>query len=245
MKPFWKKRAPPMFRGVHRRFDEVRRAAGIFDGAAWREALAHDVRSIREGTLWDELDLEHEALQLIVRVTMGGSGVRILDFGGGAGISYAWLRRRLPDAPIQYHVVELPAAIEVGEQVFAEDRGISFSRTIDDRFAWDIVFVRSALQYVAQWRETARGLFGTGAQYVILEKFSGVTCASYATEQLNVAGYSAPYWFIAFDELFDVASRAGYRRVLWRRLPRIYDQSSFPPALRMGQASTIVFAKEG
>lgn len=243
MKPFWRKQTAPTFRGVHPDFGAVPRAAGIFDSDAWKEALARDVRSVREGAAWEELDLEHEALHLIVRLTMRETGVSILDFGGGAGISFAWLRRQLPEAPIRYHVVELPAAVEVGERLFAGDPDISFSGTPADAHAPDVVFVRSALQYVTDWRETARELFGLDPSYVILEKFSGVTCASYATEQLNVAGHSAPYWFISFDELFDVASASGYRRVLWRRLPRVYDQSNFPPELRMGQASTLIFAK--
>lgn len=235
----WRRRRTPeaVWRGVFNDFDQVS-LANHHTSREWVEALALEVDHARRGDVTDEFVLEHEALLLLLR---GGSrGARVIDFGGGLGQSYAWVRRVAPDISLRWLVVELAEVAAHGLELFTGDRNIAFSTTADGEA--DIVFVRSALQYVADWSGTLAGLFRLGARFLILEKFSGVASRTYATAQVNL-GATIPYWFLSFDAVFRVAADAGYERVLWRRLPRIYDQSEFPPELQMGQASTIIFAK--
>jgi len=235
----WRSRraADPIWDGVYERFADLP-ASDAHASSAWLDAVTREVGLAREGDVGEDFVLEHEALLLVLR---GMSGeVRVLDFGGGVGQSYAWVKRVEPGIPIRWRVVELPEVVARGRELFAGDDGIEFSTTAEQPA--DIVFVKSALQYVDDWSGTMAGLFALGARYVILEKFSGVASRTYATAQVNL-GDPIPYWFISFDELFRIADRSGYRRILWRRLPRLYDQSGFPAELRMSQASTIVFAK--
>lgn len=238
-----KKAAPAIWDGVYERFEDVPASGAGHGSQFWREELTKDVEYARSGA-WParsgdwaaEIVLDHEVLLFVLR---HARPEHVLDFGGGAGQSYAYVRRAAPEVmPRRWTVVELPDVIVHGRTLFAGDDAIAFT---DRAIAADLVFVKTALQYIEDWRTALRDLFVLGADHVILEKFSGVQ-KTYATAQL-LGGSAVPYWFISFDEVFQVAESAGYHRVLWRRLPRIYDQSNFPPELRMGQASTLIFAK--
>lgn len=236
----WRKKpAPAIWDGVYERFADVPASGEGHGSQFWRDELTKDVEYARGGAWHEEIVLEHEALLFVLR---HARPAHVLDFGGGAGQSYAYVRRvwSAAAAPplFQWTIVELPDVIAHGRTLFAGDGMIAFT---DRPVSADLVFVKTALQYIEDWRTALRDLFALGAEHVILEKFSGVQ-KTYATAQI-LGGSAVPYWFLAFDEVFELAKSAGYRRVLWRRLPRIYDQSNFPPGLRMGQASTLIFAK--
>ena len=247
-----KKAAPAIWEGVYERFADVPVSGEGHRSQFWREELTKDVEYARSGDWQDEIVLDHEALLFVLR---HARPQHVLDFGGGAGQSYAYVRRvwsaaaapplskaeALPPHSIsRWTVVELPDVIVHGRTLFAGDDVIAFT---DRPIPADLVFVKTALQYIDDWKGALRDLFALGAPNVLLEKFSGIHGKSFVTSQLNLGASVVPYRFISFDELFEVAESAGYRRVLWRRLPRIYDQSGFPPELRMGQASTLIFAK--
>ncbi|HET7434389.1 MAG TPA: methyltransferase, TIGR04325 family [Thermoanaerobaculia bacterium] len=223
---------PPIWQGVYESFDEVPRSEG-HASREWLDALAREVEAMRNAPLPDDVVLEHEALLFVLRTTHAR---RVLDFGGGAGQSYAFVRRVAPELDVRWTVVELPEVVALGRTLLPD---VTFT---DTPVPADVIFIKSALQYLDDWRAALRSLFALNAPHLILEKFSGVASRSYVTAQTNF-GATVPYRFIAFDELFAEARAQGYERALWRRLPRLYDQSNFDEALRMGQASTIVFAK--
>jgi len=211
-------------------------------GEDWASVLERDVEAVRRGETSRELVLEHEVLLLVLRaIGEMGRPIRVLDFGGGAATSYVWLRRAAHDIAIEYRIVEQPITVALGERLFAADPQIRFTSEIHAPFAPDVVFAKSVLQYIDDYRAMLRTLFGLGARYVVLEKFAGVDGDSYASVQLNVPGSSMAYWFISFEDVFAEATAVGYERALWRRLPRVYPQDDIPESRRMGQASTLVF----
>ena len=227
-----------IWRGVYRSFSE---APGSIEGHAsteWIDALTSDMAAVRRGA-WDEdFIAEHDQLLLLV-FALGGA--RILDYGGGVGQTYEYLRRVLP-MDIGYELIEIPEVAELARRMHPDDAGIRVRSDLGQELP-DIVFVKGVLQYIDDHQQILRRLFALGARFVVLEKFSGVAGPSYVTEQLNVSSTPIPYRFIAFDEVFAIAREAGYQRLVWRRLPRVYDQSTFPAESRMGQASTLVFGR--
>lgn len=230
----WRRRRhpDPTWRGVHDTFTSVP-ASGWHQSQSWLDALEHELGIARNGEVSDDFVLEHEVVLMVAK-----NGDRVTDFGGGLGASYAWVRRAAPALSLAWTVVELPEVVARGQSLAT---GAAFSTTIPS--SADVVFVKSSLQYIDDWAGTLRALFAARPRHLVLEKFSGVASRTYATAQVNLADSVIPYWFISFDALFRIAADCGYRRTLWRRLPRVYDQSNFPPELRMGQASTIVFTK--
>lgn len=235
----WFRRRDQIWRGVYRHFDDVPMHGSGHRSADWTGVLMRALESARTAKLNDILALEHEALITVLRLLVNCK--RVVDFGGGSGESYVYVRRLAPELALQWQVVELPAVVEVAKPLLPE---VQFAESLaPEHRGADVVFVKSALQYVRDYAAALRALFAVGARVVVLEKFSGVESESYATAQLNVADSTMAYWFISFRELFAIAAEAGYERLLWRRLPRVYDQSNFPPERRMGQASTIIFKR--
>ncbi|HKR65365.1 MAG TPA: methyltransferase, TIGR04325 family [Thermoanaerobaculia bacterium] len=227
----------PIWRGVYASFAEVAASAEGHASQSWADALIAEMEAVQRGAWTDDFAAEHEQLVLLIAAK---NGARILDFGGGVGQTYAYLRRVLPRVRIEYELVELPAVLELARRFHGDEVTL---RADLEKTSADIVFVKSALQYVDDHRDVLRRLFAIGARFVVLEKFSGVAAPSYVTAQRNVSATPIPYRFISFDDVFAAARDAGYNRLVWRRLPRVYDQREFPPELRMGQASTLVFGK--
>ncbi len=243
LRRFRRPRAGEVWRGVHSRFSDVPRTGPGFAGEAWQRILRADAERAMAGEWNDEVVLEHEVLLLVLRVlASAGRKLHVVDFGGGCGSSYFYLRRNAPELELRYDVIEVPDVI-AGARDLA-DGSLGFSVTIGTQHdAADVVFVKSALQYVEDYRATIRSLLRIGAAFLVFEKFSGVGCETYASAQVNVGDSSIPYWFISIPELLDLARDAGYECVLRRRLMRHYDQARFPARLRMDQASTLVFRK--
>jgi len=227
------------WRGVYSRFGDVPRSGPAFGGEVWRDVLTAQLRDV-DGGQWSEVVVvEHEVLLLLARL-LSGEALHVVDFGGGFGASHAYLRKAMPDVRLRYDIVEVPEVVAAAP---SRD-GVSFADRLEPRHHdAAIVFVKSVLQYAEDYRAAIRSLMSLNARFVLLEKFSGVDCASYASAQVTVTGSSIPYWFISFGEVLDIAREAGYAPLLRRRLPRTYDQSAFPAELRMNQASTLLFAR--
>jgi putative methyltransferase (TIGR04325 family) len=228
-----------IWRGIYRNFDDVPSRGSGHQSGDWIEALVQALVDVRQGEIHETVALEHEALLLTLRLL--GDCRRVVDFGGGVGASYAYLRRVAPEIDLRYDVVEIPEVVEAGRKLWDS---VHFTDSLGpEHHGADIVFVRSALQYLRDYSACLRSLFSLQARVVVMEKLSGVDGESYATAQVNIAGSSIPYWFISIPEILTLAANSGYRQLLWRRLPRVYDQSEFPPDRRMGQASTIILGR--
>lgn len=249
LKRLWRwsrgRKAPPraIWEGFYRSFDEIPAAQAAFDTGDAIAAAEQLLEEIRGEPFPAEAELDHQILALLVRARHG-EPVRVLDIAGGLGQSYAALRRMVGDASLHYEVVELTEVASRGAELWRDDPAIRF---VDEATALlgahDVVFSKGYLQYSADFAETLRRWFGAGAEWILLEKVPVVSCATYATVQIDVYGARLPYWMINADDLRVVATASGYRLVLQRRLERVYDQSTFPSELRMERASSLLFQR--
>lgn len=236
--------AAPIWEGVYSRFEDVPVKGQGFDDDAWRLTLSSELAAVRGGRWYDEFAQDHEALVLACRLVDSPS-LRIVDFGGGFGASWFYLRGALPERVVEYQVVER-ADVAAAARTHAAEEGLSFASSIaSHHLGADVVFVKSALQYVPDYATTVASLLALGAEYVLFEKFAGVNCKTYATAQVNHAGSSIAFWFVSVEELTRMAAGAGYRCILRRKLTHSYSQAAFPPEMRMGEAMTLLFRRSG
>src|SRR5207245_10816057 len=79
--------------------------------------------------------------------------LRILDFGGGVGISFVHLKSGLVgDMELDYQVVELECACRMGLQLFENDHGIHFHRSLPELMEpLDIVFMKGVLMSIEDY----------------------------------------------------------------------------------------------
>ncbi len=231
--------------GIYRSFADVPRSGPEFSGEVWRDTLLQGLAEVTRGDWNEDVVVEHEAIVLLVRYFRSTvPPVRILDFGGGFGASHVYLTTVVPEVPLQYVVIEVPGIVAAARALVPEHERRFDCEIKRDHDRPDIVFVKSALQYVADYRAALSSLLKLDSRFVLLEKFSGVDCPSFVSGQLNVQGSVIPYWFISVQEVIELARSLGYSLVLRRLVGRHYDQSEFPSGLRMDRASTLLFCRD-
>jgi len=231
----------PIWRGVYASFGEVPASGEGFNSTLAAEAAERLLRETQGDPMPPEAALDHQILALAVRL-LRSDVVRVIDFGGGVGQSYAALRR-LTDVALRYRVIDLPPVIEHGARLWSGTTEIEFATEVDAAFAADVVFAKGVIQYWPDYAAFLRRLLEMRAPWVVLEKVPMMIGRQYVTEQLDVYGSGVPYWFTDLNVLAKTANECGYRLVLQRRLEREYDQSNFPPELRAGHAASLLFER--
>lgn len=177
--------------------------------------------------------------------------VRVLDFGGGPGATFASLVAALPPrARLDFRVVESLSVCEVGRTRFRSDSRIQFHSALPTMRAVDIVHAQSSFQYVRDWR----GLFGRLSEFqapiFIVTDLPAGAFRTYAAHQ-NYYDSRIPCWFFNLSDFISVAKLNGYRllsttKFLGRYLGEYQDmpQLNYPPPLRVGKSWNLLFSRE-
>jgi putative methyltransferase (TIGR04325 family) len=188
----------PGFEGE--RWSAITRASTEFALAAWRGGAP--VRATGDRALLPEL---------AAGVLAERGEVRIVDFGGGMGISYVDVRAACGPVVLEYTVVETEAVCAAGRSLFAADSAIRFVTSLGQaNQGADIVYVSSALQYVPDPLAALRELASLRARYMLLVNLSAGEIPTYATAQRNVPGSVIGYWFLALNVVTEVLQAEGY-----------------------------------
>ncbi|MDI6740701.1 MAG: methyltransferase, TIGR04325 family [Candidatus Edwardsbacteria bacterium] len=197
------------------------------------------------GARLDDEEGQFVLLPLLASTLVDAPVVRVLDFGGGLGISYLYLKQYLPPARIDYRVVETGRMCQLGRELFGQAGDITFGERIEPGTGpVDIVHVSSALQYIEDYPVLLDQLCCVSAGYILLNKFSTGDFPTYATAQRIGRGYAVPYWFINYREAVDRVRIHGYRLIYASRSGQEYDQRNFPPQYRMGRTWNLLFRRD-
>jgi putative methyltransferase (TIGR04325 family) len=187
---------------------------------------------------------EHALLPLLA-ATLGTERVRVLDFGGGMGIGYATMRATLPETVhVSYRIIEIPPVCERGRSLYLHGEDVSFLEHLPgSTSAVDIVYSRSALQYVSAYRSVLRTLLGYRARYALFVMLPAGDIPTYASAQTNVPGSILAHWFFNIDEILQIASECGYALAMRAPSDRAMDRSDVPASHRLARASNLLFAR--
>ena len=235
--------------GVYPDFSNTPRCGAGFSGDEWIAQFRQRMAEIEAENRSDHfapwhVTGENSLLPLLVGANFSaGQRVRILDFGGGMGVSYAYLRDSLTQPPnMQYVVVETPEVCRAANRIFEDDDCIRFENQLppcDEKF--DVVYVCTALQYMEDYTDCLEKLCRYGAKYLLLANLSAGQNPTYATVQLNVPGSQIPYWFLHGREVVELMESQGYTLVFKDSLEREYDQRNFEESYRLGRACDLLF----
>jgi putative methyltransferase (TIGR04325 family) len=187
---------------------------------------------------------EHSLLPLLAAIVGHQQGrVRILDFGGGAGIGFVHVAHALAsDITLDYHVIELPLMCERAPKLFAGDGRIRFhDRLPKDLGSIDIVHLSTCLQYIEDSNGLLRSLCRYQPAYVFLAKLSAGDFPTFVSAQQNLEGNVLPYRFFNVAELVGLMEANGYRLLCKSVMGPEYHQSNFPPEYRMGRPCNLLF----
>ncbi len=235
----------PVWDGVYAHLHDVPTTGGTYD----------DDRRIDESLRLARAELEvargggspalwHDSLGVLAGAVLAGrSCISILDFGGGVGTAYIQLLASLPKtAAIRYRVIEQKNTCVAGRRLFDGDSRIQFDTSLPELGdAPDIVYVNSALPYIADYAGLLRNLAGLGARYLLLARLAAGKFPTYATRQLNLSGQVLPYWFLNAEEVKEILRQAGYSLAYDAASGPEYNQDNFPESHRIGRMRTQLF----
>lgn len=234
--------------GVYARFADIPGATAGFDDDAWLEAtrrsteqaLAECERNAKAAVSGD-----HQLLPLVAAAVRSARVLRVLDFGGGLGISFVYLAASLGKAaPIEYHIIERPRLCEEGARLHAGDARVHFHAAVpQDLPGPDIVYSNSALQYVEDYAGVLTALCALVPRFVLLARCAAGDTPTFASVQVTLPGKRIPYWFLNADELVALLGRLGYALAFAGRAATPLKQDSLPAAYRQGWTRNLLFAR--
>lgn len=234
--------------GIHERFDAVGVPSAGFSDDRWAldtRALTERAMEInRKGSIPSAVRGDDALLPLLCSVfTDRSSRLRIVDFGGGTGISYVMLSSAmiLPCA-IDYVVVETARVAQEGAALFHDDPAIHFVTDIPAvSDPVDVVLISTALQYVEDWAALLRRLAQLKPRFFLLSRLSAGDVPGYVATQVNLEGFEIPYRFFNLTELVNVMEHLGYALRFKCASVSDLNQDNYPPTHRLGHACDLLF----
>lgn len=238
-------RPVPTWKGVYPHLSEVPATEASRRSHGWRLTA---VDPAEYSTLPPEVIQEHAFLAVVAATAChrNGGSLKVLDVGGGLGISYTHLLHSLHDCPdLEYHIVDLEWACQQGGRFFEQDRRIRFHRSLPDVLSnLDVVHLTGTLEYIEDYPGALTTLCAYRAEYFLLAGVHAGSFPTYATAQVNVPGTIFPQWFLNVDEIIGLMKEGGYRLIFKGATYTVIDQRNFPEALRLpgGRPGVLLFA---
>ncbi len=122
--------------------------------------------------------------------------LRILDFGGGMGVTYLALAATLPaDQKLEYVIVENEEVCNRARELFAGDNRVTFRSHVpssSDRF--DIIHCGSSLHYVDDWCGMLNELAAYEPAFMLFADLPAAENRTFVTTQAYY-GRRIPVWF--------------------------------------------------
>jgi len=242
----------PNWQGVYQRFSDVPTLGAGFDDHSWASDTRRlTERVLRECSISNHLPLvgEDNALLPVLVASLlcaRSPRIKVLDFGGGTGISYAHLAASIsqPDR-IEYHVIETPRVCREGAELFSNDTRIHFHTRLPDTIdGLEVVYINSALQYVEDYRGLLHALCGLSPRFILLARSSAGNIPTYATAQLTLPGKQLPYWFMDVRELVSILGEFHYAPAFMARGSYCVDQMNFAEEHRIGSTCNLLFCRD-
>lgn len=170
--------------------------------------------------------------------------IHVLDFGGSLGFGYRALIMACPEKNIKYSVVETPLVCDAARQCY-DSPNIAFEDNLTSTNNVDIVYIRTSLQYAAEWKETLNALVSLEPSIFVFAHISAGPIRTFQAIQ-NYYGRKVPYWWISLTELKQVMKEYGYACTL-EEDDQLIDDSAFCSSIddqdRLTTTKNLVFRR--
>lgn len=226
-----------IFDGVYKSFDDAKSKGPGFSSDKWINSSKEKLKKLLDGK--EAVLVYQNLLPFLSSIVLSRGKIRILDFGGGLGITYATLLKTLDfkEGVFEYHIVENERICSEGRKIFKTDKRIYFHNKLPKISSVDIVHIGSALQYIKDWKELLRDLSAYKPRYFLFDDLHAGDITTFATLQ-NYYESKIPCWFFNLNELisemrkhkFDLAYKSKMRityfgvfqKIPMKNLPKKY-----------------------
>lgn len=244
-----------IWEGVYPSFREVPSGGSGFSSPTWSEKSLQHLRELRApeaAAVPQAVAYSSTLLHAVAALTLAEkSRLKILDFGGGLGLTYASLLKAAGSPEeLEFHIVENPEVCAAGRREFTGDSRVSFHETLPELKGCDIVHAQSSLQYIEDWKGLIGRLAAYGARRMILTDVPAGDFPTYASVQ-NYYGSRIPCWFFNAAEFIAALDGAGYRVILRTRFLGPYlgqwqdhPMDNFPAEKRVGRSCSFMLERK-
>ena len=220
---------PIIWEGVYKNFSEApQHQADIFNSTTYVDRILPKVEKALVKLHTENIidtPLVHDYVLPITAAfaAINKKTLRILDFGGGAGISFIEVIGTLkPCLALQYDIVETPAVCDAVAPLFKHEKRITFLKSLPKpSYRYDLIHIGSALQYIEDWRSLLAQLTVYRSRYILMSDLNAGDIPSYVTIQ-NYYGARIPVHFWNVKEIGDVMHSLGYRETFRTRFRGTY-----------------------
>lgn len=227
-----------MFNRVYENYDTAAEnlidKSNLFDEQVWTETVKYWTENSINNANNPNHPLEwylREFITLMATEAFDQDTVKILDFGGGPGTTYADIQGKLAISNFEYYIVDTPANCEIGKSLFPSNPNLHFciaDPNNDHQFdihteKYDIVMSSSTIQYSHNWRELLTKLIKCRPKYFVLLRLLSGEMPTFTTIQHITMTYgphkgtycgNIPCTFINRQELISFFESFGYSTLL-------------------------------
>lgn len=236
-------RKPP-FQGAYPDFGMIKQTPGYGD-QGWSESSKFAAKRARDqiGTKIPSV-MPHSKNLLPILIANRKGPVRILDFGGAAGLDFGNLSASLGGIPkdVSYMVVDTPGTCAAGRSIW-EGENVAFTSELPaetERF--DIVYAYSAIQYVDDFRHGLKKFAAYQPESILLCHHPIYFGESFVRCQSNMgAGLEVAQWVFGFDDLIKTMSDLGYQLSFREYTPAEYNVDNYADDSKAGRTANLMF----
>jgi putative methyltransferase (TIGR04325 family) len=172
---------------IYKTYEDLPNSCGFLD-EGWVEKEYKRIENIEE-----EMGVLEERYFLLGQEVEKGNTV--VDFGGSLGLAYFCFQGK----KLKYHIIETPHVCDWGKRLIPQ---IKFHTTLP-KIKVDILYCRTALQYVKDWESTLKGFLDLKPKCIIFEHLSAGNIDSFIGLQ-HWKGRKVPYWFLNMERIKEI-----------------------------------------
>jgi putative methyltransferase (TIGR04325 family) len=178
---FFEQTYPIYWKGNFPDWASAMKQARGYDDAAILDRIRESAMAVREGKalferdgkLFNEPLYDYPLLSFLLKAALENNGkLRVLDFGGSLGSTWFQHRALLQGLDIQWHVVEQPHYVALGQALFKNDKVLQFHYQIADIPDKEALFVLASgvLQFIGDYQSFVRQLQALNPQYFFVHR---------------------------------------------------------------------------
>lgn len=198
-----------IYDGVYKSFEDAKALGPGFLSDVWIDSSKTRLLNLLNGK--DDLLVRQNLLPFLIP-TILKTKVRILDFGGGIGVTYAAVSKLVKNISFEYHIVDNERICQEGRKIFKSDKRVIFHNKIPRIGMVDIVHIGSSLQYVDDWRALLGDLYTYEPKYFLFDDLHAGNIPAYVTLQ-NYYESKIPCWFFSLKEVIDTMKSLKYKLI--------------------------------
>jgi putative methyltransferase (TIGR04325 family) len=239
----------PPFSGVYASFADVpgtMKVAEEDQAAGAQRNVARDPRR-DEATELPRLRRARSLLPLVVALLAAkrqtSEPVRILDFGGAAGIDFANLIAAIHDtSSVRYHVVDFPKVCAVGRARWQNDPRISFDDTMPVSAEFDLVYGWGSIHYVADPLQLLTQFTTYSPRAILIAGSPFTSGKAFVRAQVNQSA-RFPQWVLSLGEVERRMSGCGYYLAYHVAGEDDYNVDNYPSTHRVANSASLLFLR--